>query len=140
MIRSYSFYHRETGRFAGKCYETDSPTHDTIAREAPEGHDYIEGRHDHLSKHVNIGTGLVEDWQPPAPSPDHEWDVARQRWKLNVAASLKLHRSLEATAQIQHLENDVQPRILREVALGRDGAKERLASLDAEIEQLRPQL
>lgn len=140
MIRSYSFYHAETGMFAGKIYETDAPSDATILREGPPGHSYVEGKHDHLSKRVDVATGTVIDWQPPAPSAEHEWDSDRRRWKLSPAASMKLHRSLEATAQIQHLENDVQPRILREVALGHDGAKERLASLDAEIEQLRPQL
>jgi hypothetical protein len=82
-------------------------------------------------------SGVVVDYQPPAPSPDHEWSIETKRWKLSAVAQQRKADQATARARIAELERDVQPQLLRAVALGQDGAKEKLAALDSEIARLR---
>jgi hypothetical protein len=40
----------------------------------------VIGEYDALSQRVDLITGLVIDYQPPQPSPDHAWDAESRRW------------------------------------------------------------
>lgn len=40
----------------------------------------VIGEYDALSQRVDLATGLVIDYQPPQPSPDHAWDAELRRW------------------------------------------------------------
>jgi hypothetical protein len=80
---------------------------------------------------------VLVDWQAPQPSRNHEWSADTKRWQLNAAAQKRNADQAAARARISELERDVQPGLLRAVALGQDGAKERLVALDAEIAELR---
>ncbi|MEB0133770.1 hypothetical protein QN362_00325 [Actimicrobium sp. CCC2.4] len=40
----------------------------------------ILGEYDALSQRIDLVTGLVIDYQPEQPSPDHAWDADTKRW------------------------------------------------------------
>ena len=139
MIKHWSFYDPRSGHFSGRTFSaTDESALDI---NMPEGLAAIEGKHDHLSRRVDIATGLVVDHQPPSPSADHEWDDASKRWKLNPEAAARADRKNGAAARVSHLEANVQPRAQRELLLsiakrmGIDGG--RAQDIDDEIAELR---
>lgn len=136
-MKSYSFYHAETGALHHKRFTTNDKTQ--LAANTPEDHEVIEGHHDHLSKRVDVETGEVIDCQPPAPSADHEWNGEAKRWQLGAAAAGKQARNAAARQRIAQLEN-AQHRHVREHCLGVAGAAERLKAIDDEIFSLRSQL
>jgi len=77
-----SLYSPESGGFVGRVV---SGTSEAIqARCERVGLLWVEGEHDHLSKRVDIATGEVVDYQPPAPADDADktwsWDDAIKRW------------------------------------------------------------
>jgi hypothetical protein len=81
----------------------------------------------------------IVDYQPPAPSAEHEWNATTKRWQLNAAATAKAQARTAALATIATL--DMQSiRATRELALGVPGALERVAAIDAQIATLRGQL
>lgn len=80
---------------------------------------------------------VVVDYQPPQPSPEHEWNAEARRWVLSATAGQRQEARVAALARIEHLEREVQPSLLRAVALGQEGAREKLSALDAEVAQLR---
>src|SRR5277367_2415396 len=101
-MKTVSFYHKDTGIFHGNQFiGTDDAT---VALNTPPDHVAIDGHHDPLSKRVNLDAHrqivaieaeietvqdraqrqaeldalkalLLVDYQPPAPSTDHEWDA-----------------------------------------------------------------
>jgi hypothetical protein len=81
MSRTWSFYDTETGALAAGRL-TCSPAQ--LAANTPAGHAAIEGRFDHLSQRVDIATGQVVDYQPPAPGDDDlrtwAWNADTRRW------------------------------------------------------------
>jgi hypothetical protein len=80
---------------------------------------------------------VVVDWQPPQPSPEHEWHAGTRRWQLSVATQKRNADRRTAQVRISELERDVQLGLLRGLALGEPGAKEKLQALDSEIASLR---
>jgi len=142
MIRHWSFYDKATGLLTGQVFgATDAST---LLVNIPDGQSAVEGEHDHLSRRVDIATGLVVDYQPLQPNVDHEWDEASKRWKLKVEVAARVERSAMARARIAHLESNVQPRAQRELLLkianrlGIDG--EQSQNIDDEIAELRKHL
>lgn len=80
-MSTWHFYEKTTGLLSGREY---SGYGDLLDLNTPEGMAAIEGRYDHLSKRVDLATGEVVDYQPPAP-PDNEfetfeWNVEVKRW------------------------------------------------------------
>ena len=139
MIRHWSFYDKETGLLTGQIFGATDES--ALLVNIPKGQSAVEGEHDHLSCRVDIATGLVVDYQPPAPNADHEWDDASKRWKLNPEAAARADRKNGAAARVSHLEANVQPRAQRELLLsiakrmGIDGG--RAQDIDDEIAKLR---
>lgn len=139
-MKYYSFYHRETGVIHPRRFGTDDTTQ--VVCNAPADHLVIEGHHDHLSKRVDITLGALIDYQPPAPSAEHEWNADTKRWALTAAAQAKV----QAKVQAHHAAQAVQARIAALVAsqhghvrghcLGKAGAAEALQAIDDEIEAL----
>lgn len=84
---------------------------------------------------IDVATGAAVEFEPPAPSADHEWDAAR-RVHVLTEKGLKKRR---AEADILGIERR-QARALREFALGKAGARERLQQLDDEIAEKRKDL
>ncbi|MHB8814465.1 MAG: hypothetical protein ACYDAE_14505, partial [Steroidobacteraceae bacterium] len=95
-----------------------------------------EGEFDALCQRINPETKQAEDWQPPQPTPSHEWDGEAKRWRLNEALVAKREARTKALERIAALEQQ-QLRPLREQALGMPGALERLREIDHQIAALR---
>lgn len=139
-MRRFHFYHAETGLLHHSCVSINTPEAEKVAAlNCPEGHSPIEGELDPRSHRVDIATGEVIEYQPPAPTADHEWNADAKRWQLSAAALGKLNRSNAARARIAQLENS-QHRHVREHCLGIAGAAEKLKAIDDEIFSLRSQL
>jgi hypothetical protein len=135
VMRVVSFYHRETGLFHGRHLMVSDAS--LIPLNTPPDHIAIEGDHyDPLTQRVDVNTGKVIDHLPPKPSDDHEWSSISRRWQLRPEVTAKQRAKAQALGRITELELKAL-RALREHALGKHGAHERLAAIDAEITQLR---
>ncbi len=125
-MRHFSFYDPRTGAFHGCAVGINAPEDENVdvllAKNAPAGHVAIEGEFDPGCHRVNVATGLVETRERVV---DAAADAAQRRQATLAAIAVK-----EAS----------QLRALRELALGRAGARERLEAIDAEIAALRPAL
>lgn len=137
-MKTYSFFDPETGAI--------DPTTVTCSEKQAEantrsGMTRIEGALDHLSQRVDLKTGLVVDYQPPAPSDLHEWDTGTKRWRLPDAVIAAETARQAVLASIERIEA-TQLRSLRELALNPADkeARKRVAAIDAEIAVLRVDL
>ena len=138
-MRTVSFYDTKTGLLNGNHMIVSDDS--ALALNTPEGHAAIDGHHDPLTKRIDVENPEIVDvheagdksyaptrvakynvidYQPPAPSADH------------VAALAKQEASTAALAQIAALDFK-SIRAMRELALGKDGAAQRLASIEAQI-------
>lgn len=135
-MRIWSFYDPATGVIDGHHFSGSARA---VAFNTPPGRVCIEGAFDHLSQRVELTTGFVVDFQPPAPDADHDWDARTRRWILKAAIAARNIRHEQALGRIAILEGS-QARALREAALDQPGAKERLANIDREIATLRAML
>ena len=71
-MSTVTYYRLDTGLFeGGQTYSGTTPE-----KSAPPGFGWVEGWHDHLSKRVDLETGDVVDYQPPAPPPPTEAALA----------------------------------------------------------------
>jgi len=136
--RTVMFYHRETGLFSPiRLMISDSAMLDA---NTPPDHIAIDGHeHDENSQRVDVSTGKVVDYQPPAPSDAHEWNGVTRRWQLNAATTAKQAAQILAREQIAIIEAS-GVRAARELALGQPGALDRLKAIDAAIAALRTDL
>lgn len=79
MSGPVSIYVLATGLLTGDIYAGDD-----IAANLPAGCGFVSGRHDHLSRAVDLATGELVDYQPPAPAGDAlrtwSWDSTVRRW------------------------------------------------------------
>lgn len=136
-MKIVSFYHRDTGVIhPNQIMVSDDGA---VALNTPPDHLPIDGHYDYQSQRVDIATGELIDYQPPAPSADHEWNAETKRWQLNIAAQSKVDNHYAAMAGIARLEA-AQHRAVREFALGLPGAADRLTAINTEIAALRAQL
>lgn len=137
-MKTYSFHDPATGLIAPETVTCSERQADANTR---PGLTRIEGKLDHLSQRVDIETGDVVDYQPPAPSALHEWDAAAKRWILPAAVIAEQAEQRALLAMIQRIEAR-QPRAIRELLLtpsDRD-ARQRIADLDSGIAALRARL
>lgn len=142
MMKTFSFYHRESGVVHHQRFGTDTGDEQRrerqLAANTPADHVAIEAVLDHLSQRVDLTgeTPAVVDYQPPAPSTDHEWNAETKRWQLKPEVAQRQAERERAFAKIRALESS-QPRAVREAVLGQAGAVERLAAIDKQIAELR---
>jgi hypothetical protein len=136
MIKTYSLYEAASGLFTGKRLHCDDEG--LLAVRLPAGTLALEGSYDHRTQRMDLTTGTVVAYRPPAPSPDHEWDPAAKRWQVRPATSIE-GRTGVIYARIQALEAS-QGRAVREATLGDAQAMKRLKEIDAEIHKLREEL
>ena len=136
MNKTYSIYRTSDGLFTGGRLHV--PEAD-LTRNLRDGEAHIEGVTDHLSQRVDLTTGTVINYQPPQPSPDHEWNAETKRWRLTPAAAAKCAAAELARAQIKQLEAS-QHRAVREATLGDPSAVKRLMEIEDKIKALRNQL
>jgi hypothetical protein len=137
MIKTYSLYEAATGLFTGKRLHCDDEG--LLAVRLPAGTLAMEGAFDHRSQRMDLSTGEVVAYRPPAPSGDHEWDGAAKRWQVKAAGRGTDGRTGVIYARIQALEA-TQGRAVREATLGDAAAMKRLKEIDAEINELRKEL
>ena len=141
-MSTWSFYDRQSGQLHGRVFTGPDGSVDA---NTPPGYVKIAGDLDALCQRVNLATGQVEEWQPPAP-PDtelttHAWDIDAKRWiGRPTLAALKLRDQAAVKAEIASIEA-TQPRALREAALAsgstRDAALSRLNAIDSQVKELR---
>ncbi len=112
--------------------------------ETPEACEASRKRHKDLRARLASlqgGAAIVVDYQPPAPSADHEWDADIKRWQLSAAVQERQGRRQSALQSIAALEAR-QLRSMRELL--RDptdiAARARLDSIEEQIAALREQL
>lgn len=142
MIR-FHYYERSSGVFHASSVHTNANDPEralAFARaNAPEGHEPMAGDFDVLSQKVDVSSGAVVDYQPPAPSADHEWDETAKRWMLSQRAQERAMRNATSLAEIRDLESRAV-RALIEHALDDEGARDRLEALHKQITDLRAAL
>lgn len=117
----WHFYRLDDGLFDGRTFVSSDPS--AIDANTPPGHGVKRDVLDWQSQRVDISTGQLVDYQPPAPDDDHEWlhDDANgnrvRRWALKPEAAERRARRAAALARIAELERK-QERALREHLLG----------------------
>jgi hypothetical protein len=140
-MNRFHFYHKETGILHASCLVANVPpgmVELCAQKNCPPDHEIIAGEFDALSQRINPATKQAEGWQPPQPSPEHEWNEDTKRWRLNEAAVAKHEARAKALEQIAALEAS-QARPMRELALDSANApaRERLSEIEAQIARLR---
>ena len=92
MSGHFSLYDKSTGLFTGA--QVHGPDH-LVAMNTPIGCAVLRGQHDHLSRCVDLATGNVIDYIPPAPADDHmftwAWAADIKRW--GRVKTLAAHRA-----------------------------------------------
>lgn len=140
-MKHCAFYHKETGILhpVSVLLSDDS----ALAANVPPDHVPIdqppEGPLDMLSQRIDVATGKVVDYQPPAPSDKHVWNASTKRWELSAETRLAALKRRAAAARIAELEVS-QARAVREHLLGNADAINRLRAIDDEISALRASL
>lgn len=146
------FYDLATGRLTGR---TLSGLAELLQANTPAGQGAVQVPPgtvlDARNRRVNLATGQVEPWQPPAP-PDTElttwaWDDATERWVAEPTAAAEQQRiAQELTAAMAEREAGqarAQREILLALARGQAAPAEavaRLAEIEAAVAPLRLQL
>lgn len=130
-MKIVSFYNKETGLLHDKALMAGSER--DIEINTPAGHVAVDGHHDALSKRVNVATGEIIDYQPPQPSPDHEWNGTTQRWQLSAIALDRTNRRTAAAARIRDLEAASVPAMRELLLSGGVAARQKLQAIEDEI-------
>jgi hypothetical protein len=132
-MKDYSFYHAETGAIYNNKFSTDDEM--LVALNTPPDHVAIDGHHDHLSQRVDLKTGKIIDYQPPAPSTDHAWNDVTKRYQLSIAAQAIVDRRAAAVARIALLDAQ-SVRATRELCLARRLTADEIAAVVARLEKI----
>jgi len=136
MRKTYSVYEAATGLFTGQLLHCDDE--ELLSVRLPTGTLAREGKFDRRCQRVDLATGAVVPYRPPAPSGDEGWNKAEVRWQLDLARSGE-DRAAKIHAHIHMLELS-QGRAVREATLGDETAIMRLKEIDTEIRNLRKEL
>lgn len=102
MSGRWHFFDTKTGLFTGRSLSAQSG--EWVERNTPEGCGAFlqaAGQEiDYLSQRVDLETGEVIDYQPPAPGDDHEWNASTKRWGLSAEAQQAIDDDRQARAAI----------------------------------------
>lgn len=129
---TWTQYRKSDGLFTGCKFSGSSLR--AIARKAGDDpFEWLAGDFDHLSQRVDLDTGEVIDYQPPATSPEHEWDERTRRWLLPLALRQAITAEKRAREVIAAAEATSQ-RALREAMIEllpeNSPARQRLLEVD----------
>jgi hypothetical protein len=114
MMRRHLFS-LATGLFDGRTIS--APDESVLAlNPPPPGFSYKAGVTDWESQRVDLSTGAIVDYKPPAPDADHEWRDSLRRWVLSQSAEDRRRREAERRAELVALDG----RLIRPLA-ERDG-------------------
>jgi len=129
------FYDAKTGLFTGVSMHTNvtSPkaVKGFIAENTPAGHGAYVGYVDALSQKIDVESGLLVDYRPPAPSPRHEWNPSIKRWQRPVG--LKRSAALARIAELVQGQHRTVRETLIRVCHAVDALKEALASESPQV-------
>jgi hypothetical protein len=137
----FHFYNKTTGILHPDSVHTNIENSERALKfaraNAPLDHLEIAGEYDDLCQRVNVETGAVVDYQPAAPSPDHQWDERTKRWGLSALAQSKAVASVSANARVATLADEERHLVRRLVLNPSDtAAHARLDAIDVEIAAL----
>ena len=139
----WSFFDVATGALSGRTF-AGSP-HD-LPSNTSEGFEALEGTFDSLCQRVDLVTGEVVDWQPPAPPDDefaaHRWCADIKRWVPEpTRAAAERDRQARVKAEMAAVEA-LQARPTRELILDPSNrqALARLHALDRQLAGLRAEI
>lgn len=80
-MKTVSVFELATGIFSGQII---CACLDVISVNIPDGYSYVDGAHDHRRRRVDVATGNVVPYQPPAPADSplcvHRWCPEREEW------------------------------------------------------------
>lgn len=115
MANKWAFFDTATGLFTGRVF---CGSEENLAANTPAGCGAAQGDIDWASSKVDIASGKVVDWQPPAPPDDAlrtwEWDDKSRRWMAQpTLAARKAERIAPVQAAIEAQEA-AQARPVRE--------------------------
>ena len=141
MNKDWSFYDAQTGLLDRGMLSTSDES--AVVANTPPGHVAIEGRFDWRCQRVDLATGQVVDWQPPAPPADEwqtwTWQAGIRRWVTQPTAAAERRAERTRIAQaIERIEAG-QARPLRALAIdpGNATERQRLQDMEAQIRALR---
>lgn len=146
MKQQWTEYELSTGVLSGRSIFGDK---DLLLANAVDGFGWLPGLFDSSSMRVDLLSGDLVPCLTPAPEPaaDYQWRPERGRWVLTAAAAERNRKRTAARAEVERLERDTQPRIIRELRLAElagepppQDAVRRLEQLDARIAELRKDL
>lgn len=103
----WSLYDLATGALTGMQVSDQRPDH--IEQMAAAGIGLVAGEHDHMCRRVDLETGEVVDYQPPAPADTElqawTWDAGTKRWVASpTLAALKAAKWALVRAQRDAVE------------------------------------
>ena len=138
MITHFSVYRLADGVFTGgqvglPAAASEANRRHVLDSATPEGHATIEGRFDRFSQRIDISTGQVVDYQPPAPDADYEWNG--KRWQPSAAAIAREAARRADLQRIAELEGS-QHAVMRALLLGDESAKPKLQAIHDELAAL----
>jgi len=129
------FYDAKTGLFTGVSMHTNVTSPKAvkafIAENTPVGHGAYVGYVDALSQKIDVESGLLVDYRPPAPSPRHEWNPSIKRWQRPVG--LKRSAALARIAELEQGQHRTVRETLIRVCHAMDALKEALASESPQV-------
>lgn len=115
-MSTWHIYSAETGHFVGRAFTGDEQN---VSANVPAGCRAIAGVTDWRSQRVDLKTGLVVEWQPPAPADEAMrtwvWNDEARRWvDVPTLAALKAGRLARLQVAIDAQEA-AQARPVREL-------------------------
>jgi hypothetical protein len=103
MMSTFSLYDEQTGLFIGVVAECVPTGIGDMLISHPHC-SFVMGEFDALSQRVDLATGEVVAYQPPAPSEHHAWNAGTKRWDYIKPAALVLD---DAKADAQRQANQL---------------------------------
>jgi len=139
-MRRFCYYHKETGLLSERTLVVNSPTAERdAAANAPPDHAPLEGDFHHQRHRVDIATGAVIDYQPPAPSEHHEWHESSRQCLLKPEAAEMRAAHFRAMGELQQLDAKAL-RAMTDHIMGDKAAAARLSQIETQKNELRPKV
>lgn len=146
-IRTWHFYRLTDGVLTGRSVTLDDDDTELLKANTPAGCGAVVDVTDWQAQRVDIKTGELADWQPPAPADTElqawRWDDSARRWlAVPTLAALKAARVARVQAAIEAQEA-AQARPVRELLAAllsggqaEQAARDRFAAVSAKIAAL----
>lgn len=139
MSTHVHIYNAKSGLFTGASFHTNQTDPKAIAvfiaEVTPPGHAAYRGYVvDALSQKVDLPTGRLVEYQPPQPSPNHEWNPTIRRWQR--AKSTKRSTSLSRIAELEANQHRAVRETVIRACQAVDALREALAPQSTEVHKV----